>query len=60
MANINVRNIPENIKNQFKAVCAENGISMGVGVIRLLQEAIKKRTDFNKLFPGYDFNRGQR
>ncbi len=59
MAIMNMRSIPEDIKNNFKAICAENGISMEAGVIRLLQEAIKKRDDFNKLFPGYDFKRGQ-
>ena len=59
MATMNMRKIPEDIKNNFKAVCAENGITMESGIIRLMQEAIKKRVDFKKLFPEYDF-KGQK
>ena len=59
MATMNLRKLPEKIKIQFKSMCVENEITMEEAIIRLMKKAIEKRTDFKKLFPKYDFKRGQ-
>ena len=40
---INLRNVPDDLKNQFKAVCAEQGKNMTEVLIELMKKEVEKR-----------------
>ena len=42
MARLNLLNIPDELKNQFKSVCAAKGMTMREEIIRLMEEMVKK------------------
>jgi len=42
MAVINLKNIDDEIRNQFKAVCAARGKTMTGEIVRLMKEEIEK------------------
>jgi hypothetical protein len=43
MAAILVKNVPDEVRNRFKAVCAEQGKTMREGIIELMTDAIERR-----------------
>lgn len=42
MANINLRDIPDDLVKQFKIHCLEKDISMRKEIIRLMKEVVEK------------------
>jgi plasmid stability protein len=42
MAEMRIRNIPENLHKRFKMLCVDEGISINEKVIRLVKEAVDK------------------
>jgi len=43
MAAILVKDVPDELKNLFKAVCAEEGRTMREGIIALMREAVERK-----------------
>jgi len=43
MAAILVKEIPDELRNLFKAICAEQGKTMREGIIELMREAVESR-----------------
>jgi hypothetical protein len=41
MATILVKDVPDEVRNLFKAICAEQGKTMREGIIELLRRAIE-------------------
>ena len=42
MGNINVREIPENLKHEFKTWCAKNRVTMQDSIIALMEMAMER------------------
>ncbi len=42
MAILYLKSIPDNLKNQFKSVCAANGKTMTEEIIRLMKKEVEK------------------
>jgi len=42
MAAILVKNVPDEVRNRFKAICAEQGKTMREGIIEMMNEAIAR------------------
>ena len=43
MAAILVKDIPDELRNLFKAICAEQGKTMREGIIELMREIVENR-----------------
>lgn len=43
MAAILVKDIPDELRNLFKAICAEQGKTMREGIIELMREEVESR-----------------
>ncbi len=43
MAAILVKDIPDELRNLFKAICAEQGKTMREGIIELMREVVESR-----------------
>jgi hypothetical protein len=43
MAAILVKDIPDELRNLFKAICAEQGKTMREGIIELMREVVENR-----------------
>jgi hypothetical protein len=43
MAAILVKDIPDELRNHFKALCAEQGKTMREGIIELMREVVENR-----------------
>jgi hypothetical protein len=43
MAAILVKDVPDELRNLFKAICAEQGKTMREGIIELMQEAVESK-----------------
>jgi hypothetical protein len=43
MAVILVKDVPDEVRNLFKAICAEQGKTMREGIIELMNRAIKEK-----------------
>jgi len=43
MAAILVKDIPDELRNLFKAICAEQGKTMREGIIELMRELVENR-----------------
>ena len=48
MANIMIKNIPENVRNEFKAICARSGKNMSETILSYMLYVVK--TQNLKLF----------
>jgi plasmid stability protein len=42
MAEMRIRNIPENLHKRFKMMCVDEGTSINEKAIRLIKEAVEK------------------
>ena len=42
MAAINLRDVPEDLRRDFKALCAKKGITMRERLLQLMQEEVAK------------------
>jgi antitoxin component of RelBE/YafQ-DinJ toxin-antitoxin module len=42
MAVINLKDIPDKLRNEFKAVCALEGIAMKEAIIKFMEKAVKE------------------
>ena len=42
MAEMRIRNIPENLHKRFKMLCVDEGISINEKVIQLVKEAVER------------------
>ena len=45
---IMVRNLPEDVKREFKALCAEKGETMQDEIVRLIEAAVEDNKDEGK------------
>jgi antitoxin component of RelBE/YafQ-DinJ toxin-antitoxin module len=58
MATINLRNIPDNLKNQFKAVCDLANLNMTQAIINYMKQIVsgtlKEDNDMNIIEPNKD------
>jgi hypothetical protein len=43
MAVILVKDVPDELRNHFKAMCAERGKTMREGIIELMRDAVESR-----------------
>ncbi len=43
MAAILVKDVPDELRNLFKAICAERGKTMREGIIELMRKAVESR-----------------
>ncbi len=43
MAAILIKDIPDELRNLFKAICAEQGKTMREGIIELMREVVENR-----------------
>jgi len=43
MAEMRIRNVPDEIHRKFKALCAEKGIDMNSYLLELLKKEVEKR-----------------
>lgn len=46
---INVRDVPEDLRNRFKAVCANEGTSMQDAIQMLLRFAVQHNLNFRQM-----------
>ncbi|MBW8003385.1 MAG: copy number control protein [Planctomycetes bacterium] len=44
MADLIIRKIPEDLRNQFKALCASKGSNMREEIIKFMKQAVEKAT----------------
>jgi hypothetical protein len=49
MAAILVKDIPDELRNLFKAMCAEQGKTMREGIIELMREVVENRRKVRRL-----------
>jgi hypothetical protein len=49
MAAILVKDIPDELRNLFKAICAEQGKTMREGIIELMREIVENRRKVRRL-----------
>jgi hypothetical protein len=49
MASILVKDIPDELRNLFKAICAEQGKTMREGIIELMREEVENRRKVRRL-----------
>jgi hypothetical protein len=43
VATILVKDVPDELRNLFKAICAEEGKTMREGILRLMREAVERK-----------------
>jgi hypothetical protein len=43
MATILVKDVPDELRNLFKSICAEDGKTMREGILRLMREAVERK-----------------